>query len=675
MSQIASHDDRGSCAPVNSRAAAQEETSCGVWGDRRLLSATIGAAVLAVALPAGADGAGVGDRTLLGAETGALDALVDVGSGNLVVRGADASLAEGVAAGTLSRTYNSQDQTIGAFGPGWRLDNGPDVRLDRPDAATVVVKDGSGFQARFTRRPDSTWAGPEEFALEAVGTGWRLDDDTAARRLEFDSSGTLSAVLDDVGNRFSTSYTSAAGAQVFAAVQSADGKAVRSSLDGQRRIIELDDPLSRHWLYRYDSGGRLARVEAPSGSTSFSYDGPAGQLSAINAPDGSRWEFAYDTSNRVIRYAFVGGSQTAWTSLRYEPAGTKCAGYASQTVATFSEGQLAPASERLYCVRSDGRADYQLEEPEYPIGDAAAANLVVTVSLAQENGTEVTLPGVIVGVEDSAGNRRAIRTDSEGRGSFALPGGTYSIELPKVAGVDVSGPQTALVGTGRTDVALRLMPQAEFEEDATTTSRTFATAAQAPYPSGAKDFVNCVSSTPLRICREFFKDALLAEYVGSVLFGYQGGVPDSTRANAFKHSYAVARFTRTLRADFPGERLSYAYDFADGHEERDRKSDLITVRRASFMDTNNNLVGYHYARKRPSLTGGQLCTKMRGKIYTAVRLQFGPGEERAAVPENDADRRVLFYIKSSRLPVEAQYFPRFQACEYALRRYEPPIYG
>jgi hypothetical protein len=153
---------------------------------------------------------------------------------------------------------------------------------------------------------------------------------------------------------------------------------------------------------------------------------------------------------------------------------------------------------------------------------------------------------------------------------------------------------------------------------------------------------------------------------------------------------AAAQWGGYLHEAFPRERVDldtleagveYAYDFARNHELDDRKSPDIAVRRSSFMDTNNNFVGYNYTKANPTLNGAQLCNAMRTKTKYARLARYAAGSDEVPVPP-DGERTQLIYnlahdanVDGGEGPTHVRYFTGFRPCSYAERRYDQGLDG
>lgn len=130
--------------------------------------------------------------------TDRLGLAVNSSNGNLLLSAQDLTVPGGVGPDLqVSRTYNSEQDADGAFGEGFGMDTGPDVRLAETGAGDVVFHGPSGLRALF-HRVDYTWTQyttPAGFDAKLVQDGaagtWTYTENQSQRKLSFDSSGRL----------------------------------------------------------------------------------------------------------------------------------------------------------------------------------------------------------------------------------------------------------------------------------------------------------------------------------------------------------------------------------------------------------------------------------------------------------------------------------------------------
>lgn len=303
---------------------------------------------------------------------------------------------------------------------------------------------------------------------------------------------------------------------------------------------------------------------------------------------------------------------------------------------------------------------------DFPLGDPDTANAAVKVTLDIGDDETIEVGGLPVTVTDALGSHVTMLTANNGIASFAgLAPGEYRATPAQAGGTTVDGSSRMTVVSGqRVEHEIKLVPEGLL--------------ARSSSPSGFTDLRRCLARIPPSICAQFAGDGLRAIATTRTLFG---GSPDRHLANSFQHSYGVARFTRTMLTKFREHPVKYAYDFARNHELDDRKSPDIDIRRASFMDTNNNFVGYNYTKANPTLNGAQLCNAMRTKTKYARLAHYAAGRDEVPVPP-DGERTQLIYnlahnanVDGGEGPTHVSYFPSFRPCSYAERRYDQGLDG
>ncbi|HEY2638801.1 MAG TPA: RHS repeat-associated core domain-containing protein [Streptosporangiaceae bacterium] len=248
-------------------------------------------AIGATNLPAGT-GPIPGGTFLKFSLTDRLQAQVNVGSGNLLVRSTDLVLAGIEGNVTLGADYNSlmigSSIETGAFGHGWRSRLGIDVRLIANGDSTVTFTGPDGVVGVFkpiTGTSPTKYTSPGVFKATLVKTssGWNLTDHTSGNVTAFNSSGKPSKITDRNGNATTVSYNSS----------------------GQQTSITSDWGPSaiRAGHTSYGSNGFISAItqdgtDATSHTVSYGYDS-SGNLTSITDPDLNQYSFGYDSSHNL----------------------------------------------------------------------------------------------------------------------------------------------------------------------------------------------------------------------------------------------------------------------------------------------------------------------------------------------------------------------------------------
>ncbi|MDR0416747.1 MAG: DUF6531 domain-containing protein, partial [Propionibacteriaceae bacterium] len=242
--------------------------------------------------------------------TGYADDPVNTATGNLVEPERDLVFAGGCAGLGFTRTYNSLNRSVGAFGLGWsspaesRLDLADDqARWTRADGRVVVFpRLGPGWD----RSAGASWwlaAGPD-------GAGW-VASDNAGGRWGFTAAGRPAWSSRGAGTRVEASWDDAGRLTGLAHER---GRALTVEWAGDRVAAVVADD-GRRVAYSYDGQGRLVRVDGPDGSRSYGWD-EAGLLSKVVDGDGVvEVETAYDGAGRVARQRSRFGRVTVHTYL------------------------------------------------------------------------------------------------------------------------------------------------------------------------------------------------------------------------------------------------------------------------------------------------------------------------------------------------------------------------
>jgi len=226
--------------------------------------------------------------------TGYADDPVNTATGNFIENENDLDF-PGAASGLgLTRSYNSLNRTVGAFGLGWsswteagltmtdesarlRLSDGREIvfpRLgsgwDRADGENLwLERDGSGFRVTNSTGLHWTLTAEGRPASTSTGPGTRID-------FEYDPSGRLLVMRHEFGRSVQLDWDEATG-RITAATAS----------DGRR----VD--------YRYDDRGRLVAADTPAGTRSYRWN-DADLVDAVIDPDGVvEAENTYDEQGRV----------------------------------------------------------------------------------------------------------------------------------------------------------------------------------------------------------------------------------------------------------------------------------------------------------------------------------------------------------------------------------------
>jgi YD repeat-containing protein len=223
----------------------------------------------------------------------------------------------------ITRSYNSRRHTVvGSFGPGWTLDGGRDLVLERLDDGLVRILGPSGTTAAFV--PDgTTYRRVLGLSLELTRLAdnrYALDFPEEGRRIYFPAAGGAATrqVDDDetgVDYVYGNGQLSSIKHDVSPTVKVENGADGIAAFDGPTNDDQYGYTLSRLTShtgasgaasYTYDAAGRM-RTVFPNGGAGrrFTYDGLGRvteivELSSSVAVTGPTTTITYPTSDRTV---------------------------------------------------------------------------------------------------------------------------------------------------------------------------------------------------------------------------------------------------------------------------------------------------------------------------------------------------------------------------------------
>lgn len=207
----------------------------------------------------------------------------------------------------FTRTYNSYDTRLGAFGLGWRSTydasavdrgNGEIIVTLADGRAGLYVPDGSGGYTR----PPAFFANLRKAGDEFILT------DTDQTVYTFDvTSGKLVSLADSNGNRLTLAYN----LNDYTLTDTA-GRQFQVAADAEGFIHQIVDPSGRTYTYDYDGNQLVAFHDAAGGVTRYAYDGN-GWMASITNPNGHTLVTNYyDGQGRVTSQTDASGSTTTF---------------------------------------------------------------------------------------------------------------------------------------------------------------------------------------------------------------------------------------------------------------------------------------------------------------------------------------------------------------------------
>lgn len=398
-------------------------------------------------------------------------------------------------------------------------------------------------------------------------------------------------------------------------------------------------------------------------------------------PDGS-------AGSGVASCEYKIGPNGSWTALGEE--GITTPAQAGTTLAielrcSDSVGNDAQAAQTVTVEASDP-PDVQ----DFPVADAANATLVVRPWTKSDYNPTYTSDAAMPDMPVSyrrVGDSGAIGVlaNGDGEARLNLPAGEYEVWLPQTVDSDSSEPRRVSVALGSStvvEVAVDLTGGASSSRAPASTlvDTRLATAVEGLIRE-AWGCARYLRPSQLGFCRRLRALVNRVYAIEATLWGIPlAGLRDTTRMNAFQHSFATAYALRLAQVDyspqFPnGIGPDTVLDIVFAIEDEPRNSSDLATRRASFQDRNNNNVGFNFQVTHQHYSAPMLCSSMRSKSFNARRAQYPDGEDR--IPGNPSPRdqtRLIYNLNygAAERARSAATFPNSRPCTYAFRRTAAP---
>lgn len=186
---------------------------------------------------------------------------VNIGSGNLILNDADLSIpsAKGPSI-NVTRTYNSQNKTLGLLGWGWSISI-PKL-VENPDKSVDIIEE-NGVRLRYTYDANNLKY------IAPLGYYEKLVKNSSNNTFELNYKSGIKKIFDNVNNKiyikdnngFTLTYTITADKIV---INDEVGRYATLSIDTfYKRISSLTDFTGRQWLYNYDKENNLKEIIGP----------------------------------------------------------------------------------------------------------------------------------------------------------------------------------------------------------------------------------------------------------------------------------------------------------------------------------------------------------------------------------------------------------------------------
>lgn len=231
---------------------------------------------------------------------------VKVSNGNMFVRQNDYHL-PGLEGISLSRTYNSDSQTIGLFGRGWSTQY--DESVTGYDDALLSFTQSDGRVIYFSRPvtsadPFTDLIGDYHARVTQDSGGSNLSLKNGGRK-HFNSAGKLVTATDRNGNTTTLAYD---GNGILAAVTDPFGRVLLVHTNNGL-VTSISDTLGTIATYAYGANSELLSVTyADNSKFNFSYDGNLRLTTVVDALGNIREAHSYDAEGRAVTSEKQGGA-------------------------------------------------------------------------------------------------------------------------------------------------------------------------------------------------------------------------------------------------------------------------------------------------------------------------------------------------------------------------------
>jgi len=394
--------------------------------------------------------------------TDRLQAQINVGSGNLLVRSTDLVLPGIEGNVVLGADYNSRmigsSTETGAFGHGWRSRSGIDVRLIANSDSTVTFTGPDGVVGVFkpisgTSPTQYTSPGVFKATLVKTSSGWKLTGHGCGCVTVFNSSGHPSTITDRNGNVSTVSYNSS-------------GQQTKITSDWGPAAIRVG--ATAYGGNGFISSFTQTGTDATTHAVSYGYDS-AGNLTSITDPDLNQFTFGYDSSHDL-------------TSITTP---TTSGGVNEQTTIAYDSSHRVTSLTRLIGPKSTDLATTRLSYVSSTQTQVADPNTDQTQPVANVPHTTYTLDSQlrVTKVTDQAGNNRSISyTPFNDVTTFTnAVGGKFTNTYPSTVNggeslTNAASPMGASVSFAYANPATTSNPTANFQPSSSTDAQTNATA-------------------------------------------------------------------------------------------------------------------------------------------------------------------------------------------------------
>jgi RHS repeat-associated protein len=281
-----------------------------------------------------------------------MEALVNLSTGNLVIRQNDFSLKGTGQDLSISHVYNNLVPNRGSLGVGTTMSLGADVGLAF-SGNDVVLHGPSNYCATYKPASGGGYVTPNgmnaQLRKESDGT-FTLTFDSSEEKWRFTAQGWLTSQADRNGNANTYGYNANG---TLASITDSQGRVTTVTSDSDGLVTRITDPTGTNVAsYSYNSDGQMTSFVDRAGHTVTMKWDPSWNLTSITDPSGNVYGFAYDASDRVTKVSVPNSAGPLNVTFNYQ---------SRQTIEVNSKGNAT-----TYQFDSEGRQTKAID----PLGHA-----------------------------------------------------------------------------------------------------------------------------------------------------------------------------------------------------------------------------------------------------------------------------------------------------------------